>query len=319
MFSLNENQNGTSFCTSKNEKSKAIVFGGPTASGKSALALRLAEKINGVIINADSMQVYREVPILTARPSETEMQKIDHRLYGFLDANRKCSAARWAQQAAEEMRRVGAEGKIPVFVGGTGLYIQTLEEGMSPIPEVSDEIRAAVRARFNAKGYEAFLAGFLKKDPSVRLTDPQRLLRAAEVFETTGKSIAHWQSLPPVKVAEADFFNVLVLPPRTVLYERCDARFERMVQSGAEEEVKELLAKSPPPDSLIMKAIGVKELSDFLRGETTREEAVKRARQMTRNYAKRQTTWFTRRFKADITVSDGNFEQILTKVLQFLS
>lgn len=319
MSSLNENKNGNSFCTSKNEKSKAIVFGGPTASGKSGLALRLAEKINGVIINADSMQAYRDVPTLTAWPSESERRKVDHRLYGFLDANRKCSAAQWAQAAAEEMRKARAEGKVPVFVGGTGLYIRTLEEGMSPMPEIPENVRAAVRARFSAEGYEAFLADFLKKDPSLRLRDPQRLIRAAEVFEATGKSIAYWQSLPSVKAVDADYFNVLILPPREVLYERCNVRFERMAKSGAENEVKELLAKDPPPDFPIMKAIGVKEFAAFLRGETTREEAIKRAQQMTRNYAKRQTTWFTRRFRADMIVSDGNFEQILTKVLQFLS
>lgn len=319
MSSSHNNDNDSLLCTSKNGKCKAIVFAGPTASGKSALALKLAERINGVVVNADSMQVYEDVPTLTARPSEQETEKVEHKLYGFLSCYDKFSVSDWIDEAARVTGEIASAGKVPVFAGGTGMYLQTLEEGISPLPDIPDEIRSKVRERFNQIGYEAFLSEFVQKDPLVRLTDPQRLIRAAEVFETTGKSIVYWQSLPFEKRVKADFFNILVSPPREVLYERCDARFDKMMENGAVEEVEALLLKNPPPDALVMKALGVREIQSWLNGETTREEAVMRAQQMTRNYAKRQTTWFKHRFKADLTLFDGNFDTILTNVLRFLS
>lgn len=319
MTSMSDNEKTVSFCTSKNRNRKVIVFGGPTASGKSGLALRLAERINGVVINADSMQVYKDVPTLTARPLDGETKKVDHKLYGFLDANQKCSAASWASLAAEEIENVLKSERVPILAGGTGMYIQTLEEGISPLPEVGEDVRASVRERFERQGYEKFLSDFIKRDPQVRLTDPQRLIRAAEIFEATGKSIVYWQSLPLKKAVEASYLNILVLPPREVLYARCNERFSKMLSDGAMEEVRVLLSKNPPSDSLIMKAIGVKELSGVLKGELSMAEAEDHAKQMTRNYAKRQTTWFKHRFKSDLTVVDGDFDAILTKVLQFLS
>lgn len=305
-------------CSAKTPAKKAIVVAGPTASGKSALALALAEKFNGVIINADSMQVYRDVPTLTARPMKKETTRIEHCLYGFLEPREVCSAFKWAELAANEMTRIWNENRLPVIVGGTGLYIQTLQQGISPVPEVNTSIRQAVRERFEAIGKDEFLRDFQEKDKDFTFTDPQRLLRAAEVIEQTGKSITYWQAQPYKKVIEAEWFNILIDLPRELLYERCNARFDQMMQGNALEEVEALNAKNPPKDSLIMKAIGVRELTAFLNNEITKEEAVFQAQQMTRNYAKRQVTWFKHRFNADETVLNDKTEQILTNVLHFL-
>lgn len=292
---------------------------GPTASGKSGLALELAERTGGVIINADSMQVYADVPTLTARPVGTELERAEHRLYGFLRDWEKCSAAKWADLAAEEMRRAWAAGKLPILTGGTGLYVRTLQEGLSALPEVPEEVRRSVRRRFDEIGAEAFRAEMRQKDASLRLTDPQRLLRAAEILEATGKPLSFWQSKESVKVIDASWFNIFINPEREILYERCERRFEDMMRRGAVEEVEILLAKNPPPDSLILKAIGVREIGAYLAGKWSREEAVSKAQQATRNYAKRQLTWFRHRFKADLETTGLNSPEILTKVLHFLA
>ncbi len=299
-------------------KNKAIVIGGATASGKSGLALTLAGELNGVVINADSMQVYKDVPTLTARPMAAEQKGIPHRLYGFLEPDENCSVFKWVRLAAEEIKRAWRENKVPVVVGGTGFYLQTLIQGISPVPQVKDETRAEIRWQFEERGYEVFLRKFQKKDPSFPFTDPQRVLRAAEVLEETGKSITYWQSLPFQKEIEADFLCVLTDMPREELYNRCNKRFEQMMKNGAVEEVQTLLKKNPPPDSLIMKAVGVAEIKAMLNREISKKEAINHACQMTRNYAKRQVTWFKHRFFADIVVSDAKNSAMLTKALHFL-
>ena len=277
----------------------------------------LAKELNGVVINADSMQVYKDVPTLTARPTEAEQSGVPHRLYGFLEPDENCSVFKWVKAAAEEIRRAWRESKVPVIVGGTGFYLQTLIKGISPVPQVKDETRAEIRERFEKQGYENFLKDFQKKDPSFSFTDPQRVLRAAEVLAETGKSVTYWQSLPFEKEIEADFLCCLTDVPREELYKRCNKRFEQMMQNGAVEEVQTLLAKNPSPDSLIMKAVGVSEIKAMLNGEISKNEAVDHACQMTRNYAKRQVTWFKHRFFADIIVSDAKNSAMLTKALHF--
>lgn len=274
--------------------------------------------MNGVVINADSMQVFKDVPTLTARPSEAEQQSIPHRLYGFLEPDENYSVFKWVKAAATEIRQIWRENKVPVIVGGTGFYLQTLIKGISPVPQVKDETRAEVRKLFERLGYEAFLNDFQKKDPSFTFTDPQRVLRAAEVLEETGKSVTYWQSLPLEKEIESDFLSFLTDLPREELYNRCNRRFEQMMKDGAVEEVRALLAKNPPPDSLIMKAVGVAEIKAMLNNKMTKEQAVSHACQMTRNYAKRQVTWFKHRFFADMVVFDVKSPSILTKALRFL-
>lgn len=280
--------------------------------------MRLAKELGGVVINADSMQVYRDVPTLTARPSAGEEQAVPHCLYGFLEPEENCSVFKWAQLAAAQMRRAWQENKVPVIVGGTGFYLQTLIKGISPVPQVKEDTRAEIRRKFEQQGYEAFLKDFQQKDPSFALTDPQRLLRAAEVLEETGKSMTYWQSLPFQKEIEADYLCFLTDLPREKLYDRCNKRFEKMMQNGAIEEVRTLLAKNPPADSLILKAVGISEIRALLNREITREQAISHACQMTRNYAKRQLTWFKHRFHADIMTADAKSPYLLTKALRFL-
>lgn len=264
------------------------------------------------------MQVYRDVPTLTARPGPEDENRAEHRLYGFLEPYETCSAFKWAKLAAEEMKRAWTDGKVPVLTGGTGLYIQTLCRGISPVPETSAAVRENVRRRFEEMGREAFADDLHRRDPSFAFTDPQRMMRAAGVLEETGQSIAEWQKKPFEKVIEASWYSILMNPPRDVLYERCNARFDDMMRTGAVEEVRILLAKNPPADSLVLKAIGVSEITAFLNGMMSAQEAAAHARQMTRNYAKRQITWFTRRFDADSVVCNEKNEEILTKALHFL-
>lgn len=265
------------------------------------------------------MQVYKPVPTLTARPKSFEIEEINHRLYGFLETKENCSVMKWTDLAVEEIKTAWEDKKVPVIVGGTGLYIQTLMKGLSPLPDVPEEVRQKVRKRYEEKGHEFFLCEYLEKDSIFRFSDPQRLLRAAEIWEVSGKSITYWQSLEPEKRIEAKWLTVLLDLPREVLYERCNKRFEEMIQENAIEEVKQLLAENPSEDSFIMKAIGVREIRDFLSGKISKAQAISQAQQLTRNYAKRQMTWFRHRMKPDVRIINSEIEPLLTKVLHFLA
>jgi tRNA dimethylallyltransferase len=274
-----------------------IVVGGPTASGKSALALDLAEEFGGTVINADSMQIYRELSVLTARPTAADEARAPHRLYGVMPASERCSAARWQAMALEEIRTAHASGRMPIVVGGTGLYLRALMEGLADIPPVPADIRAAVRALHGDIGSPGLHALLAERDPetAARLKpgDTQRLLRAAEVLEATGRSITAWQSDPGAgPPAGLRFLPLVVDPPREALYAACDRRFDIMVERGAVEEVRALMALDLAPDLPVMKALGVPELSAYLCCETDLVTAAAAARQSTRRYAKRQGTWF---------------------------
>ncbi|WP_372397243.1 tRNA (adenosine(37)-N6)-dimethylallyltransferase MiaA [Azospirillum sp. HJ39] len=277
-----------------------IVIGGPTASGKSGLALAIAEAFGGTVINADSMQLYADLDLLTARPPAADLARAPHRLYGVLTAAERGSAARWREMALAEIAAARTEGRLPVVVGGTGLYLRALMQGLSEVPAVSDDIRAAAHARLAAVGGEAFRAELVARDPaSAKLNpgDTTRLTRAWEVLEATGQPLSHWQSLAPQGAPEDLRFIVHVLdPPRADLYAQCDRRFELMMEQGALEEVRRLdaLAREQDlaPDLPVLKALGVPELRRFLQGDIALEEAVALAQQSTRRYAKRQVTWF---------------------------
>ncbi len=276
-----------------------IIVTGPTASGKSGLALRLAETFGGVVVNADSMQVYRELAILTARPDLAAMRSVPHRLYGVLPGVERCSAGRWRVMALAEIAAAHAEGKVPIVVGGTGLYLRALVEGLSPVPEVPEATRAEAQALYRNLGGEKFHAVLAERDPAMaaRLhpSDTQRLLRAWEVMETSGRSLAEWQAdRGDADPAEPPLFRAFWLisqPARQDLYTACDARFLAMIQAGAPDEVRALNALRLDPALPIMKALGVRELSAHLSGELSLEDAVAKAQQATRNYAKRQATW----------------------------
>ena len=274
-------------------KPPVALIAGPTASGKSALALRLAEATGGAVINADSAQIYRDLPILSATPTAEERARAEHLLYGALNGAMSCSAADWSELAKIEIARLHAEGRLPILVGGTGLYLRTLIDGIAPIPEIDPQIRAEVRAASVAEN----LAALAPLDPVAAVTlnpgDTTRIARALEVVWSTGTSLSAWQEQREGGVGETIDVNALVLtPPRPWLYERCDLRFAEMVEKGALEEVKALLARELNPDLPVMRAIGVAELGANLRCELTIEEAITAGTQATRRYAKRQYTWF---------------------------
>jgi tRNA dimethylallyltransferase len=281
--------------------STVLVIAGPTASGKSALALEKAREINGVIINADSLQLYDALPILTARPSASDMKAAPHRLYGIMAPDQAATAILWRDLAIAEIRAALHQGQVPILVGGTGFYIKTLIEGLSPVPEVPDEVRILGEDLMDKVGIAAFFEAFREKDPEMAAKlDPnnrQRLIRAWEVLAHTGQSLAWWQSLPKQHAPEDLLFEItLVMPDRDVLYDRCNRRFEDMIASGAVQEAREfddrIMAGKVPIDSPATKALGFEALQAHVRGEMPIESAIFLAQNDTRHYAKRQATWF---------------------------
>lgn len=279
-----------------------VVIGGPTASGKSGMALDIALARNGTVINADSMQLYAELDVLTARPGADDLAQAPHRLYGVLPAAERGSAARWRDMALAEITAAHDAGRLPIVVGGTGLYLRTLMEGLSAVPAVPDEVRKAAHVRLQELGGEAFRAELVDRDPaSAKLNpgDTTRLTRAWEVLEATGHPLSHWQTQRAEGAPEGLLFSVLVIdPPRDALYANCDRRFRVMMGQGALEEVRRLDALGLDPDLPAMKALGVPELRDHLRGALTLDEAIALAQQSTRRYAKRQVTWFRHQLAA---------------------
>ncbi|SFB48898.1 tRNA dimethylallyltransferase [Rhizobium sp. NFR07] len=275
----------------------AILITGPTASGKSALAVRLAKNCNGVVINADSMQVYDTLRMLTARPADDEMEGIPHHLYGHVPATTAYSTGEWLRDVSALLPAIRAAGKLPVFVGGTGLYFKALTGGLSDMPEIPQEIRCAVRLRLKEEGPEALHAELTGKDAALAGTletrDGQRIVRALEVLQATGRSILDFQGRQgPMIVDPEKSRKFVVLPDRALLHERINLRFEKMLEQGAVEEVQALMAKKPAADLPVMKAIGVREIADMLDGGMSRADVVERASALTRQYAKRQMTWF---------------------------
>lgn len=284
---------------------KVIVIAGPTASGKSRLAVDVARICNGVVINADSMQLYPDTPVLSAIPSPSEQDGIEHRLYGVFPSSKNGTVVEWLILAAEEIRQVWENGKTPIVCGGTGFYIDNLINGTTPIPEVDAEIRQKVAEAASAEGIPALHARLaaLDSETAARLSpnDSTRVRRALEVFYQTGTPLSVWHRQPMVqKLPEAEFVTVKLLPPMSELDERCSLRFEQMMAAGALDEVQRLKAMNLPASLPAMKALGVPELFDFLNGKMSLEQAVNQAKLHTRQYAKRQRTWFKNRLRADI-------------------
>jgi tRNA dimethylallyltransferase len=278
---------------------RPILIAGPTASGKSALALALAERLGGTVINADSMQVYRELRILTARPTVEDEARAPHALYGFVSGAEAYSAGRYAADAARAIAEAQAAGRVPIVVGGTGLYFRALLEGLSPIPAADPEVRAFWRAEA-ARRPAAELHALLEQRDSemaARLmpTDPQRIVRALEVLESTGRSLAAWQREPgrPV-LAEAETIRLLLLPEREGHGALMEARFDAMLEMGALDEVRGLVAAGFSTELPIMRALGVAQLAAHLGGAVSLEDAASAAKHETRKYAKRQLTWLRR-------------------------
>lgn len=275
----------------------AILITGPTASGKSALAVELAKRHDGAVINADSMQVYDTLRVLTARPSEEEMQGVPHHLYGHVPAGAAYSTGAWLRDVAALLPALRAAGLLPVFVGGTGLYFKALTGGLSDMPAIPEALREALRTRLLQDGPDGLYAALAAADPamaaSLNRQDGQRIVRALEVLKATGRSIADFQGRSgPAVIDAGEARKIVVLPDRAVLHERINGRFEKMLQQGAEDEVKALLALDLPAEAPVMKAIGVSQIAAMVRGEMTRDEVLEKGAAATRQYAKRQMTWF---------------------------
>jgi tRNA dimethylallyltransferase len=279
------------------QKNKSVLIAGPTASGKSALALALAQATGDVIINADSMQVYRDLRVLTARPAPEEEARAPHRLYGHVDAAVNFSAGAWVADAAIVLAEARAQDRLPIFVGGSGLYFKALTRGLSAVPPIPPDVREDVRARLKRDGVEALHATLMQRDPAsaerLKPRDRTRIARALEVVEATGRSLTDWHrdGLPPLLPPGA-FTAVFLSPDRDELYARIDARFDTMLQAGALDEVAALAARRLDQLLPAMKAHGVPALIRHIDGELTLEEAAVIGRADTRHYAKRQFTWF---------------------------
>lgn len=293
----------------------AIIVVGPTASGKSELALRLAETFNGVVINADSMQIYRELPILTACPGPEDTARAPHRLYGVLSGAERCSAGRWRTLALAECAAAAARNQLPILTGGTGLYVKALTEGIAPVPDVPADIRTAAAERLAEIGHAAFHAALAEIDPQsaarIPVGNTQRLIRAWEVWQATGKPLSYWHALPTDGPPPQWRFRTLCLrPPRDVLYARCTRRFDAMIAAGALAEVAALAGHDLPTDAPIRKAVGVRALSAHLAGTLSLADAVAAASRETRRYAKRQLTWFRHQL-ADAEILPAQYSERL--------
>ena len=270
---------------------RALLIAGPTASGKSAIAAELAGRVNGVLINADALQVYGALRVLSARPSAAEEARLPHRLFGHVGATERYSVGRWLEDVAPVLDTVWAAGQCPVLVGGTGLYFKALEEGLAPVPDVPQTVRDRVAAWHAGEGEE----GLRRRLPEgeVQELDHHRLIRALEVWEATGRSLKDWQQERSTPLLSgAHVARAFLMPDREVAYARCEERFDEMLATGALDEVRALLELALDPDLPVMKAIGVSELSLHLAGELTLDDASVLAKTQTRRYVKRQMTWF---------------------------
>ena len=297
-----------------------IVIAGPTASGKSALALALAEVFDGTVINADSMQVYRELRVLTARPGLADTRRAPHRLYGVMSAHQACNAARWRAMALAAIERERRKGRLPILVGGTGLYLRALMEGIAPVPEIPEAVRARARARHQELGGEAFRAELVARDPSMAKLpagDTQRLVRAYEVIEATGRSLSLFRRVPPARSANR-FATILIQPPRETLVQTIAARCRRMVAEGAIEEVRSLLAMGLAVDRPALKALGVREIAQFLAGAIDETAMLAAFAIATRQYAKRQATWFRHQLEAEVIISAQLSESLHENMFSFV-
>ena len=279
---------------------KLALIAGPTASGKSALALALAERHGGVIINADSAQVYRDLRVVTARPSEKEEAGVPHRLYGYRDAAEPFSAAAWAADARREIAVAHAAGRLPILAGGTGMYLRTLLDGIAPVPEIAPQVRAEVRALPVGQAHAALAREDPQAAAKLRPSDTTRVARALEVVRSTGRPLGEWQKERAGGISGGvALLPLILLPPREWLHARCNARFGNMLSEEGVAEVRSLLDRELDPALPAMRAIGVPEIAALVRGEIDRDHALELGRTATRQYAKRQYTWFSRQPPAD--------------------
>jgi tRNA dimethylallyltransferase len=296
---------------------KVVVIGGPTASGKSALADALAQALGGTVINADALQLYKELRVLSARPDDAELQQAPHRLYGVLQAKQGCTAAKWRTMALAAIAAASRRNSLPIVVGGTGLYLKALTDGLSPVPKIPEEIREEIRGQTPGEIYDKLK----QKDPvmAARLSprDTQRVRRALEVVTATGRSLALFQRIRPARAAH-EFVEIVLLPDRQTLNDAIDARCARMMNEGAVEEVTALLALALDPSLTAMKAVGVRELTSYIEGHITRGAALNALRTATRQYAKRQMTWFRHQMPRAQAWNAQYSESLFPEILSFI-
>lgn len=302
---------------------RAILIAGPTAGGKSAAAMAVAEASGGTVVNADSMQVYRDLKILTARPDEIDEARVPHVLYGHIDAAEPYSAGCWLDDVESVLQTIEAEGRVPVITGGTGLYFKALLEGLSPVPDIAEEVRVHWRGVASTEDPVSLHAMLAKRDPEMatrlRPSDPQRIVRALEVIEATGRSLARWQEEPGVPLLpDRDVLKLRISPSREVLHERIDARFDAMVENGALKEVAALAQRKLDPALPVMRAIGVPALMAHIGGEVDRDAAIAQAKTETRRYAKRQETWAKRNMVAWNLLNEKEMESLQSKLFSFI-
>lgn len=287
---------------------QVLIVGGPTASGKSDFAAFLAAEMGGVVINADSLQLYREIPVLSGQPDDAAQNGVPHALYGVLPVSEQASVGKWLQMAVAAVDAAVQQGKRPILVGGTGLYIQAFIDGLSEMPDIDDGVRDKVRAMLAEKGPEFLHAELQRRDPiaAARITpaDRQRLSRAMEVVLGTGRALSEFQG----KKAKSHSYPcrvITLLPPRDYIYHRCEARFDAMLLHGALDEARLIESLDLPPDLTAIKAKGIPELRAHIRGEMTLDQAAAIAKTKTRQYAKRQYTWFRHQSKPDLMIEDA--------------
>jgi tRNA dimethylallyltransferase len=288
---------------------RLTLIAGPTASGKSRLALEMAEKTGAVIVNADSQQLYADLRVLSARPSIEDEARAEHRLYGVADAAESWSVGRWTRAVIPLLEELAAQDRPALLVGGTGLYFNALTRGLADIPAVPDAVRDTVQAAYDLEGEAAFRRRLAEVDPTAAAAitpgDRQRLIRALAVAQSTGRSLSDWKADTRPLLAPGSYEALIVEPPRDRLYAACDVRVSQMIQNGALDEVRALLARNLDPALPAMKAVGVPELAAHLSGATTLDQAVAAIRLSTRHYAKRQLTWFRNQTSDWARVSPG--------------
>ena len=291
------------------KQNPVLIIAGPTASGKSSLAIAVARALNGVIINSDSMQIYKGIPIIAATPSDEEKQMAEHRLFEIYDVRKRGNVVEWLDLCVGEIRRLWAENRLPVIVGGTGMYIDALLNGVTPIPEVDAGVRENLQSRLQNEGLFKLYLDLQQKDAEIaeklNKNDKTRIVRALEIIATTGKKVSEWYRLPLIKkLPEADFTVVKIVPPIDVIEQRCRTRLDKMVAHGALEEIAELLKLGVDETLPAMKALGVPELSLAVKGEMLLSAALELAKLHTRQYAKRQRTWLRNKLPADLIFDD---------------
>lgn len=274
---------------------KAILIAGPTASGKSALALSVAERFSGEIINTDAMQLYRDIPIISAQPCAEDYACVPHHLYGFVDAEDRYSVGRWLEAAKQAGAQVQQRGRLPIFVGGTGLYFKALLEGLVDVPDIPAPVKEDIAREVNRFGLEQAHAKLAQLDSAwasqVEKGDRQRIVRGLEVVAHTGRPLSAWMDQPQQGLGNEGVAKFVLMPERESAYERSNQRFDEMLREGAIAEVRKLVSRRLAPDLPAMKALGVPQLSSWLQGAVSYEEAISQAKMMTRRYIKRQFTW----------------------------